>query len=153
VTAARARLEEAVNGDPTHAPSHMALAQAWAALGYDGRAQEEAGKAQALAGPLPREQRLAALAYHRLVMHQWAKAAEAYGTLFDFFPDNLDYGLRLVEAEWHGTHARRALETIERLRSLPAPARDDPRIELARAETLLALGDHQGVVQAAVEAE
>src|SRR5207249_2415376 len=45
VQAAREFLEKAVAADAQHALSHSALAESWSALGYDGKAQEEAKKA------------------------------------------------------------------------------------------------------------
>jgi serine/threonine protein kinase/tetratricopeptide (TPR) repeat protein len=142
-------LERAVAADPGHALSRLALAQAWATLGNDGRAEEQAEQALELSSPLGREQRLSIAAYHHMVMHDWPKAIDAYQTLSDFFPDNLDYGLGLAEAQWRGPSPRRALDTLDRLRKLPPPVGDDPRIELARTEALLALGDHQAVVATA----
>jgi tetratricopeptide (TPR) repeat protein len=56
--AARDLLEKAIAADPNHALSHSGLAQAWAALGYDAKAVEEAKRALDLSANLPREQRL-----------------------------------------------------------------------------------------------
>src|SRR5207248_6840172 len=64
-----------------------------------------------------------------------------YRTLFGFFPDNLDYGLRLAEAETSAGQAKDALATIENLRKFPAPDRDSPRIDLAEARAAGALSD------------
>jgi tetratricopeptide (TPR) repeat protein/tRNA A-37 threonylcarbamoyl transferase component Bud32 len=147
--AARPLLQQAIEADPGHAPTRVALAQAWAALGYDSRAEEEAEKALGLVGPLGREQKLSVTAYHHMTTHEWQKAINDYQTLFDFFPDNLDYGLQLAEAEWRGPSPRRALETLSRMQKLPPPEGNDPRLELARTQALLALGDHQGVVTSA----
>src|SRR6185295_4404900 len=43
--AARDLLQNAVQADPKHAPTHAALAEAWSALGYDSRAAAEAKRA------------------------------------------------------------------------------------------------------------
>src|SRR5207302_1445990 len=56
--AARDLLEKAIAADPSHALSHSALAQSWAALGYDAKAQQEAKNALDLSGELSREERL-----------------------------------------------------------------------------------------------
>jgi hypothetical protein len=61
---------------------------------------------------------------------QWEKAVETYRTLFRFFPDNLDYGLGLVGAQVEAGHVDNGKTTIAALRILPAPMRDDPRIDL-----------------------
>src|SRR5260370_5681834 len=60
--AARDLLEKAVALDPGHAPTRSALAQAWATLGYDDKAKEQARRALELSpkgsGKLSREDRL-----------------------------------------------------------------------------------------------
>jgi tetratricopeptide (TPR) repeat protein len=148
-TAARERLATAIALDGTHALSHVAQARAWSALGYDSRAQEEARRALDLAIGMPREQKLFVAAYNDKVMHDWPKAITAYKTLVDFFPDNVEYALGLAEVQWLGQRANDALDTITRLRSLPSPQRDDPRIDLAYCEALAALTNHQKLVEAA----
>ena len=95
---ARQLLERATAADPEHAPSHLALAQAWSRLGYEPRARAEAAKALALAGQLPREKRLHVEAGSHRINRNWTEAIRAHQTLFEFFPDNLEYGLELVEA-------------------------------------------------------
>jgi tetratricopeptide (TPR) repeat protein len=148
-TTARERLGQAIALESTHALSHVAQARAWSALGYDEHAQEEARRAVDLATGMPREQRLFVAAYNYKVMHDWPKAIEAYKTLLDFFPDNVEYGIGLAEVQWLGQRASDALETINRLRALPAPQRDDPRIDLARVEALAAMTRNQQVAEAA----
>jgi tetratricopeptide (TPR) repeat protein len=148
-TAARERLAKAIALESSHALSHVAQARAWSALGYDSQAQDEARRALDLAIGMPREQQLFVAAYNHKVMHDWPKAIAAYKTLVEFFPDNVDYGLGLAEVQWLGQRANDALETINRLRELPSPQRDDPRIDLARCEALAALTQHQDLVDAA----
>jgi serine/threonine protein kinase/tetratricopeptide (TPR) repeat protein len=150
--AARDLFTRAVQLDSGHAPSHLALAQAWSALGYEGRAIDESKRALELAAPLSREQRLSIEAYQYKVTNRWGKAIDAYQLLFDFFPDDLDYGLLLAEAQVRGTRAEAALTTLTRLARLPAPRGDDPRIELQRGEALATLGRNPDVVAAATKA-
>jgi serine/threonine protein kinase len=138
---ARDLLERATATEPTYAMAHSALAGAWSRLGYDEKAKEEAKKAFELSTNLSREDRLATEARYRETTHQWDKALEVYRTLFNFFPDNLDYGLQMVRAQSVGGKAKDALATIEVLRRLPPPVRDDPRIDLAEASTAYNLGD------------
>jgi tetratricopeptide (TPR) repeat protein len=148
-TTARERLGQAIALESTHALSHVAQARAWSELGYDNHAQEEAQRAVDLAIGMPREQRLFVAAYNYKVLHDWPKAIAAYQTLLDFFPDNVDYGLGLAEVQWLGQRANDALGTINRLRGLPSPQRDDVRIDLARCEALAAMTRNQQVVEAA----
>jgi tetratricopeptide (TPR) repeat protein len=148
-SAARDQLARAIALEGTHALSHVAQARAWSALGYDDRAQEEARRALELAAGLPREQQLFVAAYRHKVMHDWPQAIAAYRTLVEFFPDNIDYALGLAEVQWLGQRANDALATLDRLRALPAPQRDDLRIDLARCEALAALTQHQRLVETA----
>ena len=58
-------LERAVTADPSHAPSHAALASAWSALGYDAKAREHAQKAFELSSNLSRQEKLSIEAGYR----------------------------------------------------------------------------------------
>src|SRR5262249_48263411 len=87
-------LEEAVLTEPNHALSHSALSEAWSTLGYDAKAREEAKKAFDLSATLSREDRLGIEGRYRLTTHEWSKAIDVYRTLWDFFPDNVEYGIR-----------------------------------------------------------
>ena len=139
--AARGLLEKAVLADPQHALAHSALAAAWSALGYDAKATEEAKKAFDLSANLPREDRLWVEGRYWETAKQWEKAVEIYKTLWIFSPDNLDYGLRLGEAQISARKAKEALATTQDLCTAPSPARDDPRIDLVEARAADALAD------------
>jgi len=95
---ARDLLEKAIVADPNFPLSHSALAAAWSILGYDGKARVEAERAFALSASLSREDRLSAEGMYRESTREWEKAIEVYRGLWDFFPDNLEYGLRLAAA-------------------------------------------------------
>jgi tetratricopeptide (TPR) repeat protein/TolB-like protein len=138
---ARDLLEKAVRAEPKFPLSHAALAEVWTRLGYDQRAKDEAQKAFDLSENLAREDRLSVEARYRESNHEWGKAADLYRTLFSSFPDNLDYGLRLAAAQRRAGKVPDAMLTIEALRQLPAPAKDDPRIDLAEAKNAQSLGD------------
>ena len=138
---ARDLLEKAVSTEPNFALAHAALADAWSGLGYDAKAREEAEKAFDLSGPLSREQRLWVEGRYRQATHEWDKAVEIYRSIYDFFPDNLEYGLRLARVQASAGRAHEALATLDELRRLPAPASDDPRIDQAEAEAAGAAGD------------
>ena len=139
--AARELFERAVAAEPNFSLAHSALGSAWSALGYDNNAQLEAKKAFELSTNLPREQRLWVEGRYRESTYDWPKAVDVYKTLRDFFPDNLDYGLQLAVAQTAASQGKDALATIADLRKLPAPVRDDPRIDLAEATAAITLGD------------
>jgi eukaryotic-like serine/threonine-protein kinase len=145
-------LQQATAAEPANGQAHAALAAAWLALGYDDKAVAAAQQAFALSSKLAREDQLNVEALYRQTLHDWKKAAEIYKALFRFFPDNLDYGLRLAEAQVGAGLGNDALQGIEALRGLPAPAREDPRIDLAEAMAARTLGDYRRAGTAAAEA-
>ncbi len=132
--AARDLLERAVAVDPNYALGHSALADAWAAMGYDQKARQESKQALDLSTGLSHEERLWIEGRDWELNRQWDKAVEIYRTLFDFFPDNLEYGLHLAAAQKQARTVDEALATLAALRGLPAPDRDDPRIALQQAD-------------------
>jgi serine/threonine protein kinase/tetratricopeptide (TPR) repeat protein len=145
-------LQRSIAAEPANGRAYAALAAAWLALGYDDKAVAAAQQAFALSSKLAREDQLNVEALYRQTLHDWKKAAEIYKALFRFFPDNLDYGLRLAEAQVGAGLGNDALQGIEALRGLPAPARDDPRIDLAEATAARTLGDYRRASTAAAEA-
>ncbi|HSS78217.1 MAG TPA: tetratricopeptide repeat protein [Thermoanaerobaculia bacterium] len=130
---ARDLLTRAVAAEPGNALSHSALATAWSALGYDARARDEAKAAFDLSANLPREERLLVEGRYREVIQDWDRAIQTWWKLWSMFPDNVDYGLRLAAVQTAAGRVADALATTGALRTLPAPARDDPRIDLAEA--------------------
>jgi tetratricopeptide (TPR) repeat protein len=149
---ARDYLEGAAAAEPSHPMPHAALAAAWSALGYDGKARDEARRAFDLSQKLPREDRLVVEASYRQMSGDWDRAVEVYRGLLVFFPDHLDYGLSLAAAQSDSGRGRDALATVDTLRRLPAPASDDPRIDLAEAEAARTLTDFQRQEKAAQQA-
>jgi eukaryotic-like serine/threonine-protein kinase len=131
--AARDALQKSAAVEPKFALVHSALAAAWSALGYDTKARLEAQKAYDLSAGLPREERISVQARNLAAQKQWDKAAESYRSLFDFFPDNVDYGLNLASALTHAGRGSDALSVTGALRRLPSPAGGDPRIDLQEA--------------------
>jgi tetratricopeptide (TPR) repeat protein len=130
---ARDLLERAIEAEPKYGLAHAALADAWAALGYEGKAKAEAQKALDLAAGLSPEASLFIEGRYRELSKDWNKAAQVYDTLWRFFPDNIEYGLRLAKAQASAGRSQNARETIQKLRQLPPPAGDDPRIDLMEA--------------------
>ncbi len=150
--AARDLLQQTVAADPKHALAHSALSDAWSALGYDANARDEAKRAFDLSANLSRENRLSVEGRYRSVTRDWAKAIENYRALWNFFPDNLEYGLRLASSQVAAGQGKDALLTVDQMRRLPPPAVDDARIDMAEAHAAESLGDFQRAQQAAARA-
>ena len=134
-------LTRAVAADPSFPLSHAALASAWSALGYDREAKQAAEKAFALSAHLSREDRLSVEGRYREILRESSKAIEVYGALWRFFPDNLEYGLRLATAQTDGSKATDAFATLESLRKLPPALARDPRIDLEEAIAASTISD------------
>jgi eukaryotic-like serine/threonine-protein kinase len=135
--AARDHLQKAAALEPQHPFVHSALSAAWSTLGYDANAQAEAKRAfdlsSHLSPPLARADRLTIEARYRETLPNWDEAIRIYRALYSFFPDDLQYGLRLANAELQAGHGRDALATLAELRKLPPPDGSDPSIDLAEA--------------------
>jgi tetratricopeptide (TPR) repeat protein len=140
---ARDLLSKATAIEPSHALVHSALAAALADLGEDAKARDEAKKAFELSAGLSRQNRLWIEGRYRETAAEWERAAELYKTLFEFYSDNEEYGLRLGEVLISGGKARDALATIATLRRLPQPAGDDPRIDLLESRVAESLSDFE----------
>jgi len=150
--AARDLLEKAIAADPNYALSHAALAQAWSQLGYDKKAEEEGKKAFDLSGNLTREQHLSVEGRYHEFGHDFPAAIEIYRTLRNFFPDNLDYALRLASAQRKAGRPKDSLDTIAQMRTLPKPLSDDARIDMEEASAQSAAGNFSALQQAAATA-
>jgi len=131
---ARGLLQKAVAAEPGFALAHSALAGAWANLGYDTKANEEAKMAFDLSSGLSRQERFWVEGRYREAAHEWDKGEDLYHSLWQTFPDNIEYGLRLASVQMAGGKNKDASTTLEGLRKLPPPAGDDPRIDLAEAD-------------------
>ena len=125
--------QKAVALEPGFALGHAALAESWQALGYNGRALSSAQKALSLATTLPEDERLKVQARYYELQNDWAGATGAYRHLWQDYPDDLESALRLAEVQISAGNTAGALTTISNLRSLPAPLKDDARIDLAEA--------------------
>ncbi len=149
---ARRALERAVALEPSAPLPHSALAQAWAALGYDARSEAVAERAFELGGDLPREERLLVEGRYHEASKQWPRAIEIYTSLWNFFPDQAEYGLLLAAAQTSAGRGVEAIETLADLRQLPQPASEDPRIDLAEAVAAYSLADFSSSEAAAARA-
>jgi serine/threonine protein kinase/tetratricopeptide (TPR) repeat protein/TolB-like protein len=156
--AARDKFEATVAIDPNNAMAYSALSSAWSQLGYDGKAAEAAKKAFDLSQNLAREDRLSIEGAYYVADKQWDKAIEAYRNLYGFFPDNLEYGLSLADAQVSGSKAQDALATVSKMRAGISPksktdnSGSDPRIDLAEARAAAALSDYRRAQAAASRA-
>jgi eukaryotic-like serine/threonine-protein kinase len=130
--AARDLLTKAANADPQYPLVHSALASAWGHLGYTAKARAEAQRAVETSAQLSQEDRLLVEGQYHVTLANWPKAVAAYQTLFKLFPDSLEYGLRLASVQQR-VNPTDALSTLAKLRKLPAPTCDDPRIDMSEA--------------------
>jgi eukaryotic-like serine/threonine-protein kinase len=134
--AAKDLLIEATHADPKFSLGHAMLARAWAQLGYEQKHREEAKRALDLATDLPRAEHMLVEGEYYESLGKQDQAASVYHALFEVFPDNVDYGLRFAQAAMLSGNFSQALELITRLRALPAPASDDPRIDIAESRAI-----------------
>jgi serine/threonine protein kinase/tetratricopeptide (TPR) repeat protein len=145
-------LSKAATIDPRSALIHSALADAWSAQGYDDKAREESKKAVDLSSGLARAEHLWIEGRYWELNRKWDKAVEIYRSLFSFFPDNVDYGLRLAAAQKQARTVDEALATLVALRQLPPPNSLDPRIDLQEADVFDVKGAYQQQQAAAAAA-
>ena len=131
--AARDLLSEAITADPKVPLAHAALSDVWWHTGYDAKARVEAKRAMELSNHLSQEQRLLIEGQYQRTIQDWPKTLETYRSLFQLFPDNLDYGLLFASAQMHLSPAD-SLRTLEDLRRLPSPLGDDARIDMTEAD-------------------
>ena len=129
---ARDLLTKAIAADPNYPLAHAALSDALWHSGYEVKARTEAQRALELSTQLSQEQHLLIEGQYRKAMGDWPKAVDAYQALFHLFPDSLDYGLLLASAQTH-IKPSISLETLARLRHLPAPLGEDARIDMTEA--------------------
>ncbi len=131
---ARDLLTEAAVVDPKHPLIHLALSAAHSALGYERLAVEEVQKSKDYSTGLGREQKLQIDARFYEAAHKWGKAVGAEKLLWKSFPDNLEYGLNLanaqISAQTPDKATNEALVTVDALRKLPFPLSEDGRIDL-----------------------
>src|ERR1017187_3103597 len=145
---ARDFLKRAVTADPGFALAHSALSDAWSKLGYETEARYEAKLALQDMRGLPPEIGLEIQGRYQESANDWPSAASTYRTLFNLFPDNLNYGLRLASEQLH-LNPVDAEHTLTTLRKLPSSLGDDPRIDLMEASVMI----FQGIPKARDAAE
>lgn len=147
--AGRDAFVRAIAADPGYPLAHVALSQAYASLGDDAKALDEAKTALELSKDLSRESQLVVEARYAMAAKDWRRAAEAYRTLYGFFPDNVDYGRRYAIALDNGNEPAKALAVVEELHKLPPPLGDDPDVSVLESIAADHVGDEQHALAAA----
>lgn len=127
---ARDRLAEAVAKEPGSALAEAALASAYLALDQPALAAQAAEVASRRTGGLGEEQRLWVEGQALAARRRPREAAKPLSRLFSLYPGELDYGLRLLEAQVEGGLLEEAELSLGRLRQMGAA---DPRIDLVEA--------------------
>ena len=139
--AARDLLEKSVARDPAYAPAHSALAQAWATLGYDAKAKQQAKRALELSSNFSREERLLIEGRSHEILADQPAAVENYRALWQFFPDRVDYGLLLTRAQVSAGRAADAESTLAEIRKLPVSEAEAARIDITEGNVAYSLSD------------
>lgn len=151
--APQAPLQEVADADPNFPLAHAALAATWSKLGYENKAKTEAGKAFHFSGNLGEVDRQVIEAKYLETSNEWDKAAEIYRNLYKAFPDNLEYGLGLVNAIRMAGNQQDALDTLAGLKKLLPGMKNDPRIDLTEAAIAERIPDGQRETNAALSAK
>ncbi len=147
-------LQKAISSDANFAQAHSALAEAWADLGYEAKAAEEAKKALDLSGKLSSEARALITARYNEMIHNWPKAIENYASLRTLFVDDPEYGLLLARSQISGGKAQAALMTLEQTQQKKVAKGISAQLDLARSEAQESLGDyHQQLAAGSAAAE
>jgi DNA-binding winged helix-turn-helix (wHTH) protein/tetratricopeptide (TPR) repeat protein len=149
--AAKTLLEQSIAAEPGFPLAHSALSDAWAHLGYDQRAVDEAQKAYDLASTLLPSDRLQVQARYWAAKGEWEKSAKAYGSLYASFPDNQGFAIQFADCLTRAGRGKDALALLEPLgaaRSAGA-GKDSAGVELAIAEADSALGNMTSASQSA----
>ncbi len=96
-TQAVTKFEEATAQDPSFAMAFSKLAQTYAALGYDDKAEQASRRALELSDNLPAQDRYLIQAIHASILHDTAKAIAAYQELAKVNPDDTEAQFALAK--------------------------------------------------------
>ena len=140
--AARIALSAALEIDPEYALAHTALSRIWSTVGDDRRALSHAVRAYELASGLLPSDHLRIEGRHFEATAEWPRAIHAFDRLWRLAPDDVDYGLRLAEAQIMSGRGEDALATITELRDRSEPARRDLRVDLTVASAAKLISDY-----------
>jgi DNA-binding winged helix-turn-helix (wHTH) protein/tetratricopeptide (TPR) repeat protein len=111
--------ERSVAADPNFAMAHLGLAEVWSDLGFTDRATSESAEAFRLSSTLPRAERLAVEADYREFSKDNERAIDLYKSLFTFYPDDEQWGIKLAGLQRKVGRLKEALATLEQVRKLP----------------------------------
>jgi len=139
--AARELFEQASAIEPQNTAIRLALADTWSWLGHDERANQECKKAIELSKELPPEPALWTTGRCYEINNDDDNAIKTYRALWALAPNNLEYGLQLVSAQTDAEDGAGAMATVDKLKTMPRPARNDPRIDIAEAQAAELLDD------------
>jgi len=103
-------------------------------------------------GKLSRENQLLTAGAYYEAIKDWESSIETYRTLFNFFPDNPEYGLALTNAQIAAGQGKDAAATLQKLRRVSREADWDPRIDLAQAKAAELESDNSLQASAALSA-
>ena len=92
------KFEDATTQDPSFAMAFSKLAQTYAAMGYDDKAEQASRRAVELSDNLPAQDRFLIQASHASLTHDNAKAIAAYEQLVKVNPDDSDATVRFGES-------------------------------------------------------
>ena len=148
---ARDLLEQSIAADGSFPLSHAALAQAWSGLGYDERESNASRRAFELSANLPRADRLQVEGTYRVASKEWPEAIAIWQSLATFFPDDVEYVLRLANAQIASGAAKAGMATIDGFRAR-FPEVNDPRLSLAEASAAETLSDFKRMQAASAAA-
>lgn len=149
---ARQLLTASIGADGNFALAHSALSTTWRLLGYDSRGADAAKRAFDLSARLSPEDRMSVEAQHHEASGSFPQAIELYRSLWKLYPDNIEYGLKLGNAQWLGGRAKDTLVTAEEMRRLPERDSRDPRIDLLEATAADVLADYPRATSMAARA-
>jgi eukaryotic-like serine/threonine-protein kinase len=141
LAAAEQHLEKSIAHDFSCAMTHLLLADVFGLRGFQEKQRSEAKLADSLSTGLSREQHLMVEGRYASTIGDWEKAVKDYQALFTFYPDDIEYGLSLANALTSAGKPLEAKATVEKLREVPGPTRDDPRIDLEAASAEQSMSD------------
>lgn len=124
---------EALRIEPKNPYLLMAYSDALMELGYREEAYQQAEKTLASLPQLPREDELWMKARIYELSNQWQEAEKTYWKLLTFYPDNIDYALRLIKLYTQIGKTASAMKIVLELKNMPPPLNQDPRILLEEA--------------------
>ena len=143
---------KAIDADRYFPLAHAGLAEVWKALGYDGKAAEEAKMALDLSSQLGKNDKRLVEALYRTTVYDWDEAAKIYKALWTVDSDVKEYALLAADAQIRGKKENDSLGTLAELRASPGILANDPVIDLKEAEAYESLGDSKKESTAAKKA-